>query len=279
MIKNNLLLARLVILTAVFGLLPSLAGADSTDVTLYTDTIITVGGVNLIVAGSNASIQSITVNGDSTFSVVLPSGSSIKVTSADRRSFSSDASGTLYSETQVCGSTSDLTLASGGPTGTVTVAVGATACDATDTTAPANTTTAGSNGSPVGGGGSASYIPIINPNMQVAQTIGAVNPSSGSNNSSSIITVEFFAKVLSGSRVDGVKTLQKILNSDSDTQVNLSGAGSPGNETTYFGPATKKAIQKFQVKYGIVKSGQSGYGVFGPKTKAKIVEIAKNKGF
>jgi peptidoglycan hydrolase-like protein with peptidoglycan-binding domain len=69
-----------------------------------------------------------------------------------------------------------------------------------------------------------------------------------------------------------------MLNADPDTQVAKSGAGSPGSETTYFGSATKKAIQKFQVKYGITFPGKSDYGVFGPKTKAKLNEIGRLKG-
>ena len=40
-----------------------------------------------------------------------------------------------------------------------------------------------------------------------------------------------------------------------------------------FGPLTKKAIQKFQVKYGITKEGDAGYGSFGPKTRAKVNEL------
>ncbi|MBI4156024.1 MAG: peptidoglycan-binding protein, partial [Candidatus Zambryskibacteria bacterium] len=60
--------------------------------------------------------------------------------------------------------------------------------------------------------------------------------------------------------------------------VSSSGAGSPGNETDYFGPATKAAIQKFQVKYGIANPGDAGYGSFGPKTRAKMSEVAKTKG-
>ena len=46
-----------------------------------------------------------------------------------------------------------------------------------------------------------------------------------------------------------------------------------GNETEYFGSLTEKAVQKFQTKYNIAKSGDSGYGYVGPKTRAKLNEL------
>jgi D-alanyl-D-alanine endopeptidase (penicillin-binding protein 7) len=42
----------------------------------------------------------------------------------------------------------------------------------------------------------------------------------------------------------------------------------------YFGPLTKAAIQKFQVEQGIAKAGNTGYGVVGPATRAKLIELA-----
>ncbi len=74
-----------------------------------------------------------------------------------------------------------------------------------------------------------------------------------------------------------VKRLQQILNSDPDTQIAASGVGSPGNETEYLGSLTEKAIQKFQVKYGIAKEGDPGYGYVGPKTRAKLQEAFKQQ--
>jgi len=72
-----------------------------------------------------------------------------------------------------------------------------------------------------------------------------------------------------------VRLLQQILNSDPETMIASSGVGSPGNETTYFGALTKIAVQKFQVKYGIAAAGNSGYGLVGPKTLAKLQSLGQ----
>ncbi|MDP3989093.1 MAG: hypothetical protein Q8P93_02570, partial [bacterium] len=45
------------------------------------------------------------------------------------------------------------------------------------------------------------------------------------------------------------------------------------NETNFFGNLTKKAVEKFQVKYSIAGPGDSGYGFVGPKTRAKLNEV------
>lgn len=75
---------------------------------------------------------------------------------------------------------------------------------------------------------------------------------------------------------ENVRRLQRLLNNDPDTRVAETGVGSAGNETNYFGSLTREAVKKFQKKYGIVSSGDestAGYGLVGPKTRAKLAEI------
>jgi len=87
----------------------------------------------------------------------------------------------------------------------------------------------------------------------------------------------FYRNLKVGDVGQDVLELQKILNQDSDTRVAVSGVGSIGNETTYFGNLTKNALVKFQNKYrsevlapvGLIQ----GTGYFGPST----ISFIKNK--
>lgn len=74
-----------------------------------------------------------------------------------------------------------------------------------------------------------------------------------------------------------VMSLQIFLNRDLDTRLAVSGAGSPGQETKYFGSITKNAVIRFQEKYAseiLTPLGLSrGTGYFGASTRAKIDSI------
>jgi len=63
-----------------------------------------------------------------------------------------------------------------------------------------------------------------------------------------------------------VMQLQKVLNENAATQVAASGAGSPGNESDYFGALTKAAVIAFQNLHGIVPDS----GFVGPITRGVL---------
>ncbi|MFZ2522151.1 MAG: peptidoglycan-binding protein [Minisyncoccia bacterium] len=89
---------------------------------------------------------------------------------------------------------------------------------------------------------------------------------SSSSSSSMMSSYTFNTNLTIGSKGTDVMNLQKVLNMSADTKVAVTGAGSPGAETSYFGPATRAAVVKFQQKYGITPAA----GYVGPVTRAKL---------
>lgn len=92
----------------------------------------------------------------------------------------------------------------------------------------------------------------------------------------------FTRTLKAGMRGEDVRILQEFLNENYETLVANTGAGSTGYETTYFGPATKRALIKFQEKYNteiLSPFGLTfGTGILGPKTREKINTLIKEKG-
>ena len=70
-----------------------------------------------------------------------------------------------------------------------------------------------------------------------------------------------------------VQELQKFLN-DSGFTVSTTGAGSPGNETTFFGSATQKAVESFQ-KANKLQSD----GIVGRNTRSVLTSGLSGGGF
>ncbi len=80
--------------------------------------------------------------------------------------------------------------------------------------------------------------------------------------------ITFSRNMTTGAVGSDVKCLQAILNMSPTTQVATTGAGSPGNETTYFGPRTLVAVRVFQAENGMTPAGQVG-----PMTRARLNQI------
>lgn len=278
------------LIALLFALLiaPSVSFAAFDDVTLTTDAVITVGGIDLTISGSSAVVETITVGADS-FNFTMPSGTSaLQVSSADRRVLSTN-SPSQYIGTNECNSSASVLKHSfsGVESVTITVTPQSSTCGTSATNPAAASTASASSG---GGGTTPAGLNNPTPPSTVAQNIGitvkpaaettvaqATTPASTAPPAAPPVapTVSpIFTRALSpGATHADVKRLQQLLNSDPETRIAESGAGSPKSETKYFGSLTTKAIQKFQVKYGVAGPGIPGYGNLGPKTRAKLQEI------
>jgi hypothetical protein len=131
-------------------------------------------------------------------------------------------------------------------------------------------------------GGSSGYIPpVVTTASSSSASVptqsclnGALyNSTTGALCSSSTTTTSFVTPAITvflnnlskGMTSPDVKLLQEYLNSHGFI-VSTSGAGSTGNETTYFGSATTAALARFQAAHGI----SPAVGYFGPITRGYI---------
>ncbi|PIR88908.1 MAG: hypothetical protein COU07_03355 [Candidatus Harrisonbacteria bacterium CG10_big_fil_rev_8_21_14_0_10_40_38] len=97
---------------------------------------------------------------------------------------------------------------------------------------------------------------------QIAQLQAQILALTGG--SSSPVSCNFTRSLTIGSTGSDVQCLQRYLNG-AGYQVAASGAGSPGNESQYFGSLTKAAVAKWQAANGVAPA----VGYFGPISQAK----------
>jgi peptidoglycan hydrolase-like protein with peptidoglycan-binding domain len=141
----------------------------------------------------------------------------------------------------------------------------------------------GSSGSSSSGGGVVLFAPY-NPGATVGsqtQTPPAVEPPPPAQNtntsSSGGISSALRAEI---TPVIAILLTGPIYTNKTDTQNRILQfllAGDPtiypeGQITGYYGPLTKKAVQRFQTKFGITTASDPYYGYAGPATRAKIRE-------
>lgn len=152
----------------------------------------------------------------------------------------------------------------------------ATSSDQTFATAAAPVTSGGGGGGGGGGGpvaGSIGSGALVNVNAippavgAATSSLGAVATASATTSPTAAAPQSFvFARNLQlGAQGNDVRELQIYLNTHG-FPVALSGVGSAGQESEYFGPATQAALAKLQVSIGIT----TDTGYFGPRTRASI---------
>jgi len=283
-------------------LAPSLVFAAYNDVSLTTDTVLSVNGVTLNVSGSTAAVESITVNATD-FSVTLPVGSTFEVTAPGLEQLQADTGSGLA--TDICNASQSVVKYE--PTAaavTVTISPSATVlCSSSGSGGSAPVSSPEPSPAPVssggggGGGGSIVTTPVTQANETPAETPAVSASGLSSEQINSILNVlasfnadaDVIAKVRAalegtitgsvtsaavhvfksdlqlGSLGEEVKTLQEYLNAHG-YNVAASGPGSPGNETTKFGSLTKAAIIGFQKAHNITPA----VGYFGPLTRAAV---------
>ena len=254
---QKILFIFILLLVAVMGM-PERAGAAYNDVSLTSDAVINVNGLNIGVSSDSATvIESITVNA-SDFSVTLQSGSTFYATSSDRATFGGALPGGITAQRSCSSTESGISLTGTGGT-TVTIEPTSALCSATP-----STSSSGSSSS--GGGGIVGLFGIVNtqttPEPTLAQTVVAQTPAS---THAAPVSAIFTKTIGFGSQNDDVVRLQRLLFADP-------GLYPEGLVTGYFGPATQRAVGRFQEKYGVANPGDAGYGTVGPKTRAKLQE-------
>lgn len=227
--------------TAVF-LVPALAWGAFNDVTLTTDTILSVGGATVSVTGTSAVVESIVVDTNA-FSLTLLPSSSVTVTSQNKVEL--NASNESHTTAYSCDS---ITLTGSGASVTITIT-------------PDTTDTCSAGGSGGGGGSGGSKGKTTTP---TTPTPGV--PVAPTKTSLASVSAVFTTNLTLGSASEDVKRLQTLLASKSDLYPE-------GTVSGYYGKLTQAAVGRFQTTYGIAKTGESGLGVFGPRTRAKFQEV------
>jgi len=281
------LLTRTGVVIALF--LPTLAFAAYNDVTLTTDVVLSVNSVSINVSGSSATMETIEV-GATSFTATLQAASAMTISAPNLSVTTEPAIGGI---TAVCSSgVKTITIPAVSGANTVTVTPSSTACtNDTSSTSSGGGGPVGLVGSGGGGGGSASPVipapstpPASTPSssglsttqvdaiLSLLSSFGAdqatidnVKSALNGQATTGTVTAAFVRNLELGMTGADVKALQQWLNANG-YRVAESGYGSPGNETTKFGGATKAALIKFQKANGITPA----VGYFGPKTRAAV---------
>ena len=104
----------------------------------------------------------------------------------------------------------------------------------------------------------------------INSSVNATIPATSTKQTQNLPSAIFKTPLYKGLQSEDVRRLQKLLASKPEIYPE-------GLITGYFGLLTEKTVQTFQLNYGVVNSKYDlGFGVLGPKTRAKLHEIFGN---
>jgi peptidoglycan hydrolase-like protein with peptidoglycan-binding domain len=227
---------------------PLIAGAAYNDLTLDSNAIVSVGGRSLTVSGSGVTIQSI-INDGSALTVSMASGSTLSLQSIDRVVLDVSGISANYLRRDCDSTNSTLTIT----TNEAQTAV-ITPSSVTCTVATASSVSVGGSGGGGGGGYAPTVYALSSPMVTPTVSPRAIPVQN--------LSVSFSTDLSRGMTNGSVRNLQIILAEDPAIYPE-------GQVTGYFGPATERAVKKFQAKYGITQLGRVG-----PATRAKLNSLA-----
>lgn len=256
----------------VYLIMPLVAFAAFNDVQLSSGStlVITVGGTALEFAVTSGNVETLTVDG-TTFSMTLLASSGLVITSNDRRNFDYGASSGVTTAFTCGASSSRLDISSQSGTGSFSVTPLGTICTVSSGGSGGGS---GSNGGG-GGGGAAAPSPAPTPAPTpapkpapvaalVTQVPSVAVPASQVAKPSPVaqlVSPVFNKDLQRGDTSDDVKRIQQLLLQDKSIYPE-------GLATGFFGPATERAVKRFQAKHGLSQVGRVG-----PQTRAKIQEV------
>ena len=236
------------------------AQAASDDITFAAETTLIVGGETLYVLnGGTAASYSI---GASSVSFNMEDGSSITVRSLAKRVLN-----TNLSDTYSCASTFSTASRTSTATETFTITPTDTTCSISGTGGAGVVTSGGTTVTAVTETPTAATSSTPAPTMESTVTPAPVvaAPQVSAPSVQIMAGAPLVKRLAISSQNNDVRQLQEMLVND--------GVYPEGLITGYYGQLTKKAVQRFQEKYGIAKQGDPGYGDVGPNTRAKLNQI------
>src|SRR3989338_4093917 len=146
----------LVLELALLLVAPAVSFAAYNDVSLISDTNITVSGVTISVVAPAATLQSIVVNGSS-LDVVMPGNSFLKLTSTNRRNFTATNFAPVVQTSSCTDSASTYTYESPAEASAIAFTIVIESSTCTSNSAGGGGSPGGSGGGGGGGGGGSSY--------------------------------------------------------------------------------------------------------------------------